>query len=1838
MSPHYLFGPVGPSFADQNLQPFRTAGECLAFDIHPGVDLRLEPDDTWETFAARFPRGWRPDFLVLYLPYRNIPAALWEAPIPRIALAPDWNLQWHGYRALFPCVDLVLLDTPGVDVCERQGFVHARAAQLFGIEPPFFTDTFPDTARDIDLLFVGNLRADVQRERLPWIARLARLAQRWKVVIAQGVHGDDYRALLRRARIVFNRSIRSECNRRVFETAAAGCLPVQEEENQEIALFLRPGVECVLYNSDNLETILEHYLIHEDERRSIARAAWERTRQARFSDFWKKLVEQAGSAVYACPSQGGRPSLHGRLWQCLGSGDAVEPTLLGEIHAGMIEKPDVATWPFLLGVALACCHDGRKPLPAAAAEEVARCFHRALQLEPSHLFARLNLAEVLSQRGDHATARELIEETLARADRSDTLPADQGDLPHFPLQYDFFRVEWERAAWEHPGDPAAELRAKHALLRWRCHALLADLTGELSHFHEAVLARPDLPVTRAALGCALGRAGKPRLAVPHLRRAVEGNPFDLAAARALWQALQDAGDPTAAEEVAARYRLLHRAAPAVVPDERWFAAPPPSGPRGLRVVPLSAAEFAARFEPIDTRRALHSYTPPQDTHVVLSLLAALRPRRVLEIGTALGHMTANLTEWSPEDAVVFSLGVTADTPGACQGEQGYEAPGRGEFGRFAGHFGKAHKVRFLVADSLSYDFSQIGTLDFVFIDGAHDLEHVLADTHNAYRQLRPGGCLVWHDFDSEVPWVEVRPALERAGLAESVTHVLGTQVAFLFKGNVSPEPRSDTPLPRGRRVVWEGGITGLHSLALVNREICRRLAARGYELCLLPREFPPGMRVPELPPPAELAHRIGAALGGTPDVHVRHFWPPEFDRPEADRLVFMQFWEYGSLPRSWLVPFTRDAAEVWVSSHHTREGYVASGVPVEKVAVIPLGVDPAVYRPEAVPLLLRTRKRFKFLFVGGTIWRKGIDILLDAYHRGFTAADDVCLVIKELGKGTYYGGQTAERQIEKFRAAPGAPEIEYLDRTIPPEELPGLYTACDCLVHPYRGEGFGLPIAEAMACGLPVVVSGLGAALDFCDENNAFLIPARTLRFPEKRVGDLETVGHPWVVEPDRDALVDLLRQVVAKPHVARTKAAAGCAHIRRNFTWDRTADVVEQRLREVIDRSKPCGVTSTPAPSSSPARRKQRVSLCMIVCNEERSLPDCLGSVADLVDEVVVVDAGSVDGTREVAARFGARVYEFPWCDSFAAARNESLRRATGDWILSINADDRLDHNNRLKIRQLLASLRDEPAAYALRCLNATGTGTGSAAMVEEIRLFRNHPALRWEYRTHEQILPSLGRQGYEVRRADVTICRVSHQDPALGLSRLQRELRLLQLDLAERPDEPFVLFNLGRLLQTLNRHEEALDCFRRSLGRTQPGDPTVPRMYALGMESLLALGRKREALAFCRQGRSVVLEDLELLFHEGCLLRDLGNLGAAEACFLELLAGQPGPQPVATDPSLRGWRGRHELAGVLYRQKKYREAERQWAQTLQERPDCLLAWHGLGEIALATGDFDRLEEVTRRLEELPGGGLEANLFRGRGKIACGDFAGAREVAEQLIAQYPQALGPRLLLSDAWLQEGGDLAAAERALRDVLLLDPCHPEAQQNLGMLLRRRLRTENAVFAAQGELSAWVLGERYQAACVTASGLNLYLPALAELARECEHVTDLGTGQGMAALAFLWAQPKRLVCYDLLRHPEIDQLAALALETDFSFRQEDVLHAKLEETDLLFLDTGHDAGQLRAELERHAGKVRKYLVLHGTSEDADPGVGPVVAEFLARGAFRVKEQRGDGQGLTILERSRQ
>lgn len=367
---------------------------------------------------------------------------------------------------------------------------------------------------------------------------------------------------------------------------------------------------------------------------------------------------------------------------------------------------------------------------------------------------------------------------------------------------------------------------------------------------------------------------------------------------------------------------------------------------------------------------------------------------------------------------------------------------------------------------------------------------------------------------------------------------------------------------------WEGSQFVTHSLALINREVCLRLAQQAdIELSIIPYET--HQFGPEADPRfRHIADHLNRPLSRPADVHVRHQWPPNLTPPPQGHWVMIQPWEFGSLPKEWIEVMREKVDEVWAYTNYVRDCYLRSGLPEDRVFVVAPGVNTTIFCPEAPPLPLKTRKRFKLLFVGGTIARKGIDLLLNVYAKTFTIADDICLVIKDMGGQSFYQGQTAQEIIAKIKTVPNAPEIEYLDQTLTDQELAGLYTACNCLVHPYRGEGFGLPIAEAMACALPVIVTGYGAALDFCHSDNAYLIPAEIVQMPQKRIGERETVDYPWWAEPNIDALQLLLRRVFAHPDEAKAKGQQAMAYIRANFTWEHTVNTVQERIR--ILRSKP--------------------------------------------------------------------------------------------------------------------------------------------------------------------------------------------------------------------------------------------------------------------------------------------------------------------------------------------------------------------------------------------------------------------------------------------------------------------------------------------------------------------------------------------------------------------------------------------------------------------------------------------------------------------------------------------
>ena len=338
-----------------------------------------------------------------------------------------------------------------------------------------------------------------------------------------------------------------------------------------------------------------------------------------------------------------------------------------------------------------------------------------------------------------------------------------------------------------------------------------------------------------------------------------------------------------------------------------------------------------------------------------------------------------------------------------------------------------------------------------------------------------------------------------------------------------------------------------------------------------------------------------------------------------------------------------------------------------------------------------------------------------------------------------------------------------------------------------------------------------------------------------------------------------------------------------------------------------PYRIPSTNGVATPALVKRPKVSLCMMVKNEEQNLADCLGPIRSIVDEVVVVDTGSTDRTRELAKALGARVIESTWQDSFSAARNTGIEHARGEWIFWLDADDRVTPENVVKLEKLFASLNGENRAFVMKC-NCVASAPGeSGTVVDHVRLFRNDPRFRWRFRVHEQILPSIRTTQAIVQWTNVEIQHIGYIDPVFRRKKLERDLRLLELEKTEQPDDPFTLFNLGSICLELDRVAEAMPALRRSLERSHPTDSIVRKLYSLIVQCHRKLGQIDEAIHVCTEGRNLYPHDAELLFVLAGLLLDRGDYRTAEKLYKELKTGREEEHFGSTASGLRTYRATH-------------------------------------------------------------------------------------------------------------------------------------------------------------------------------------------------------------------------------------------------------------------------------------------------------------------------------------------
>jgi tetratricopeptide (TPR) repeat protein len=445
------------------------------------------------------------------------------------------------------------------------------------------------------------------------------------------------------------------------------------------------------------------------------------------------------------------------------------------------------------------------------------------------------------------------------------------------------------------------------------------------------------------------------------------------------------------------------------------------------------------------------------------------------------------------------------------------------------------------------------------------------------------------------------------------------------------------------------------------------------------------------------------------------------------------------------------------------------------------------------------------------------------------------------------------------------------------------------------------------------------------------------------------------------------------------------------------------------------------------------RLSLCMIVRDEQEMLPRCLASVADTVDEIVIVDTGSTDATVEIARSFGARVLFHEWTGSFAQARNVSFDAAEGDWLLCLDADEVLVEEDAPLLRSLTGRTWRE--AFYLSETNYTGDlEDGTAVTHNALRVFRNRPEYRFEGRLHEQIAHCL--PGYLPERVEASGVRIEHYG-YLGAVRDSREksrrnIELLRLQQAESRPTPFLHYNLGSEYAAAAEPLAALAEFERAwkLLQSLPDRDSyqfAPALMSRMVKALRACGRPTDAIARAEEGLLRFQGFTDLVLEQAIAAIALEQNERAIELLERCIEMGDAPRRYTATQGSGSYLPRLQLAELRRATGNYEEATGLLEHCLHEYPRFIGSVLPYANLLLASG-VEPGEVVARVEEHMPDPPPAARFMLGTALYESGDTAAGELQFRAVLARQPHSSRARVALGEALLAQRRYGEAAEVA------------------------------------------------------------------------------------------------------------------------------------------------------------------------------------------------------------------
>lgn len=357
---------------------------------------------------------------------------------------------------------------------------------------------------------------------------------------------------------------------------------------------------------------------------------------------------------------------------------------------------------------------------------------------------------------------------------------------------------------------------------------------------------------------------------------------------------------------------------------------------------------------------------------------------------------------------------------------------------------------------------------------------------------------------------------------------------------------------RKRNIQMQGPFETSYSLAIVNRKLIEAINNIGEDEASIyctegPGDYEPKEQdLKDKPLAKQLWLKSKEVI--YPDVTIRNMYPPRVNDVNGG-LNFQAFaWEETIIPKEYIDNFNKYLDGVGTTSEFVTENLKKCGLKIS-VKTMGNGVELTCDYDEIEPYKLKTKKKIKLLHISSCFPRKGVDILIQSYYDAFTNNDDVCLVIKSFPNPHNNVEQMLDDLNNKYN---NPPEVEFINCDLPENELYSLYKCADCYVQVSRGEGFGLPVAEAMLAKIPVIVSANTGMRDFCNEETALLVDYKM----EEANAHVTCKGSSWA-KPNEKTLSNLMHKFVYERDSLNVETKIDNAYklIKEEFSWSKVAE-----------------------------------------------------------------------------------------------------------------------------------------------------------------------------------------------------------------------------------------------------------------------------------------------------------------------------------------------------------------------------------------------------------------------------------------------------------------------------------------------------------------------------------------------------------------------------------------------------------------------------------------------------------------------------------------------------------